>query len=392
MKSLIYLNNIKYRLRLFIELKRLYETWLPQTDRLQFIRNVIQKDLRFSPPQVDYFFALPGKGTFVVIFTSYTLFEQWLECYNQKKDNNPRLQKVLLIPLSERESKAVTFIIYSEKVTTENIFTWLSFHFSVSRSMELRDEDGIRTEARVFYVQLMRDRDSGLLQHLPSTIQLGPIRGHVFYAGQPKTVFCNCVAPRPTLQQTVKPPSAKTARGLTILQKTATNQRHAIFVVQTIPLSEFALNCMPTELGGLMPILSFHQERDFLILRSRPAAARTFGQEPPRTIWQGKSTGSNPSRGSNWVWRQGDYYTNLRWGLSKRAVLRYRPFNATGPWEWGAGELESPSYNTKWQYSVLPVSHLQNTRSVNSRFQGGPTSWPTSGDYYIEGSCFIQRL
>uniref|UniRef100_A0A667X9J1 CCHC-type domain-containing protein n=1 Tax=Myripristis murdjan TaxID=586833 RepID=A0A667X9J1_9TELE len=31
------------------------------------------------------------------------------------------------------------------------------------------------------------DGDSGKLCHLPSTIQLGPVRGHVFYAGQPKT-------------------------------------------------------------------------------------------------------------------------------------------------------------------------------------------------------------
>ncbi|KAL7399702.1 hypothetical protein ABVT39_010838 [Epinephelus coioides] len=53
--------------------------------------------------------------------------------------------------------------------------------------MELRDEDGIRTGTRRFYVRLMTDGDSGRLRHLPSIIQLGPIRGHVFYAGQPKT-------------------------------------------------------------------------------------------------------------------------------------------------------------------------------------------------------------
>ncbi|KAK2900039.1 hypothetical protein Q8A73_013168 [Channa argus] len=50
----------------------------------------------------------------------------------------------------------------------------------ILRGMELRDEDGIRTGARRFYVQLKRDEDSGQLIHLPSTIQLGSIRAHTF--------------------------------------------------------------------------------------------------------------------------------------------------------------------------------------------------------------------
>ena len=157
-----------------------------EMDRLQFSRNVVQKELGFTPAQLDYVFALPGKKTFEVIFTSFALFEQCLERFLQKKDNNPRLDKVRLIPLSEREPKTVTVMMFSEKVTTEDICTWLSFHCSVLRSMELRDEGGIGTEARRFYVQLRREEASGRLQHLPSTIQLGPIRGHVFYAGQPK--------------------------------------------------------------------------------------------------------------------------------------------------------------------------------------------------------------
>lgn len=151
-----------------------------EMDRLQFSRNVIQKELGFTPPQLDYVFALPGRKTFEVIFSTFALFEQCLVRYNQKKDNNPRLHNVLLTPLSEREPKTVTVIMYSEKVTTEDICTWLSFHCSVLRSMELRDEDGIRTGARRFYVRLRGDGDSGRLHHLPSTIQLGPIRGHVF--------------------------------------------------------------------------------------------------------------------------------------------------------------------------------------------------------------------
>lgn len=163
-----------------------------EMDRLQFSRNIIQTELGFSPPQLDYVFALPGKKTFEVIFTSYNLFEQCMERFHQKKDS-PRLSKVLLIPLSEREPKTVTVIMYSEKVATEDIVTWLSYHCTVLRSMELRDEDGIRTGARRFYVRLRREANSDLLHHLPSTIQLGPIRGQVFYAGQPKTCRkCGC--------------------------------------------------------------------------------------------------------------------------------------------------------------------------------------------------------
>uniref|UniRef100_A0AAY5L9I7 CCHC-type domain-containing protein n=1 Tax=Esox lucius TaxID=8010 RepID=A0AAY5L9I7_ESOLU len=74
--------------------------------------------------------------------------------------------------------------MYSEKVKTEDIQTWLSFYCTVQRGMELRDEDGIRTGARRFFVRLKRVTET--LQHLPSIIQLGPFRGHVFYAGQPK--------------------------------------------------------------------------------------------------------------------------------------------------------------------------------------------------------------
>lgn len=151
-----------------------------EMDQLQFNRNIVQKELGLTPAQLDYVFALPGRKTFEVIFSSFALFEQCLDRFHQKKDNNPRLDKVRLIPLSEREPKTVTVMMFSEKVTIEDICTWLSFHCSVLRSMELKDEEGIRTGARRFYVQLRREESSGRLHHLPSTIQLGPIRGHVF--------------------------------------------------------------------------------------------------------------------------------------------------------------------------------------------------------------------
>uniref|UniRef100_A0A671YFT8 CCHC-type domain-containing protein n=1 Tax=Sparus aurata TaxID=8175 RepID=A0A671YFT8_SPAAU len=158
-----------------------------EMDQLQFNRNIVQKELGLTPAQLDYVFALPGRKTFEVIFSSFAFFGQCLERFHQKKDNNPRLDKVLLTRLSEREPKTVTVMMFSEKVTTEDICTWLSFHCSVLRSMELGDEDGIRTGARRFYVYLRREEVSGRPHYLPFTIQLRPIRGHIVYAGQPKT-------------------------------------------------------------------------------------------------------------------------------------------------------------------------------------------------------------
>ncbi|KAK2900067.1 hypothetical protein Q8A73_013196 [Channa argus] len=158
-----------------------------EMDRLQFSRNIIQKELGFPPTQLDYIFAFPGKKMFEVVFSTTKLYESCIDTFNRSKDSNSRLMDIRLIPLSEREPKAITVIMYSEKVTTDDIKTWLSFQCTVLRGMELRDEDGIRTGARRFYVQLKRDEDSGQLIHLPSTIQLGSIRGHVFYPGQPKT-------------------------------------------------------------------------------------------------------------------------------------------------------------------------------------------------------------
>ncbi|KAL7399947.1 hypothetical protein ABVT39_004085 [Epinephelus coioides] len=82
-----------------------------EIDRLQFSRLVVQKELGFSPQQLDYVFALPGKRTFEVIFTTLLLFEQCLECFEQRKVNNLRLANIGLTSLSEREPKAATVLI-----------------------------------------------------------------------------------------------------------------------------------------------------------------------------------------------------------------------------------------------------------------------------------------
>uniref|UniRef100_A0A3Q1F6A4 CCHC-type domain-containing protein n=1 Tax=Acanthochromis polyacanthus TaxID=80966 RepID=A0A3Q1F6A4_9TELE len=155
-------------------------------DCLQFSRQVLQRVLGFSPTQLDYIFALPGRKALEVIFSTYANFEQCIERFHQKASDTPGLKKITLIPLSERDARSVTVIMYSEKISTEDIQTWLSFQCTVARGMELRDQDGIRTGARRYYVRLRRDGETGRLHHLPSTIQLGSIRGHVFYQGQPK--------------------------------------------------------------------------------------------------------------------------------------------------------------------------------------------------------------
>uniref|UniRef100_A0A673I7J0 Zinc finger CCHC domain-containing protein n=1 Tax=Sinocyclocheilus rhinocerous TaxID=307959 RepID=A0A673I7J0_9TELE len=67
----------------------------------------------------------------------------------------------------------------------EDTATWLSMHCTVLNTSLMRDEDGIKTGASKFQVRLKKDTE-GNYHHLPSLIQLGPIRGYVFYNGQPK--------------------------------------------------------------------------------------------------------------------------------------------------------------------------------------------------------------
>lgn len=195
-----------------------------EMDRLQFSWNVIQKELAFTPAQLDYVFALPGKKTFEVIFSTYALFEQCLLlAFSIRKRTTTQDFTMCFLPLFRRENpKQLLSLCSLEKVTPEDIRTWLSFHCSVLRSMELRDEDGIRTGARRFYVQLRRDGDSGKLHHLPPTIcwdQLGAIFSML---GSQKPA--GNVARYPTLQLIVIPSSAETARVLTTIPKTVTNQ------------------------------------------------------------------------------------------------------------------------------------------------------------------------
>lgn len=123
---------------------------------MQFSRIVIQKELGFSPTEIN----LPWKKSYEVMFATNTFFESCIDKFNRLKQSRPQLENIKMTPLSGREPKAVTVIMHSEYVRVEDIKTWLSFKCAVTRGLDLKDEDGIRTGAYRFYVHLHRDENS----------------------------------------------------------------------------------------------------------------------------------------------------------------------------------------------------------------------------------------
>lgn len=154
-------------------------------DRLNFSRRILQTELGFQPSQLDYIFAFPGRKIFEVVFTTFSSYELCVNRFNSKKSTTPCFQKILLTPLSERDIRTVTVLIHSERIKIEDVTTWLSMHCTILNTSLMRDEDGIKTGASKFQVRLRKDAE-GNYHHLPALIQLGPIRGYVFYNGQPK--------------------------------------------------------------------------------------------------------------------------------------------------------------------------------------------------------------
>ena len=155
-----------------------------QMDRLQFSRQILQKELGFSTNQLEYIFAYPGKKIFEVIFTTGQYLENCLDKFEQKKRSVPCFKNINITPLAERDLKTVHVIIYSEKVKNQDVWTWMTRYCEVLHGTEVVNIDGIKTGSRRFQVRLLRKE--GILQHLPNTIQLGALRGYVFYPGQPK--------------------------------------------------------------------------------------------------------------------------------------------------------------------------------------------------------------
>ena len=134
--------------------------------------------------QLEYIFAFPGKKIFEVIFTTMLQFENCLERFQNKKKSTISFSKITMTPLAERDVRSVHVMIFSEKVRNQDVWTWMTKYCEVINAMEVMDIDGIRTGTRRFQVRLIR-RD-GVLQHIPSSIQLGTFKGSVFYPGQPK--------------------------------------------------------------------------------------------------------------------------------------------------------------------------------------------------------------
>uniref|UniRef100_A0A671XAU5 CCHC-type domain-containing protein n=1 Tax=Sparus aurata TaxID=8175 RepID=A0A671XAU5_SPAAU len=154
-----------------------------QMDRLQFSRQILQKELGISTNQLDYLFAFPGKKIFEVIFTTTQHYESCLEKFEKKK-SAPSFRRITISPLADIDLKTVHVMIFSERVRNQDVWTWMARYCEVINAMEVMDIDGIKTGTRRFQVRLIRRQ--GALQHLPNTIQLGAFRGSVFYPGQPK--------------------------------------------------------------------------------------------------------------------------------------------------------------------------------------------------------------
>lgn len=62
-----------------------------QMDRLQFSRQILQKELGFATNQLEYIFAYPGKKIFEVIFTTFNYFERCLDKFETVKTSKPSL-------------------------------------------------------------------------------------------------------------------------------------------------------------------------------------------------------------------------------------------------------------------------------------------------------------
>ncbi|KAG2465452.1 ZCHC3 protein, partial [Polypterus senegalus] len=68
----------------------------------------------------------------------------------------------------------------------QDISTWLLQYCDVKSSMQMTDEDGIKNGLYRFDVVLRKDDETKEVRHLPPVIQIGTVRGHVFYPGQPQ--------------------------------------------------------------------------------------------------------------------------------------------------------------------------------------------------------------
>uniref|UniRef100_A0A8C4TJF8 CCHC-type domain-containing protein n=1 Tax=Erpetoichthys calabaricus TaxID=27687 RepID=A0A8C4TJF8_ERPCA len=154
-------------------------------DRKTFTTTIVLGILGFLPRQVDFIFALPDTQTFEVVFTNSMLVERCIKVWREKRESEVVLIDMTMQSLAQRETKSITVAMLSEKIRIEDIQQWLGRFCRVERRIAGRDGYGIKTGYYNFQVKL-KVSEEGDLKHLPPTIQIGAIRGIIFYSGQPK--------------------------------------------------------------------------------------------------------------------------------------------------------------------------------------------------------------
>uniref|UniRef100_A0A8C4TBP0 CCHC-type domain-containing protein n=1 Tax=Erpetoichthys calabaricus TaxID=27687 RepID=A0A8C4TBP0_ERPCA len=165
-----------------------------QMDRGEFSKEVLQKTLqKFTPGERDFLSAFPGKTTFEVVFKNRSLYDKCVRNVQKEKEVNQNLKRFLILPLSDRLDKKVNVIMCSEKVEIQDISTWLLQFCKVKTSMQMTDEDGIKNGLYKFDVVLKRESETDRVVHMPPVIQIGVVRGHVFYPEGHKVIDCNTI-------------------------------------------------------------------------------------------------------------------------------------------------------------------------------------------------------
>uniref|UniRef100_A0A8C4TJK9 CCHC-type domain-containing protein n=1 Tax=Erpetoichthys calabaricus TaxID=27687 RepID=A0A8C4TJK9_ERPCA len=151
-----------------------------QYNKRKSVVEVLQKTLKFSLGEIDYLFAFPGKTTLEVMFKNRGWYDKCLRTVEKEKLVNPELEKFLVFPMF------CFFSVFFFSPIFQDISTWLLQHCDVKSSMQMTDDDGIKNRLYRFDVVLRKDNGTKEVRHLPRVIQIGTVRGHVFYLGQPQ--------------------------------------------------------------------------------------------------------------------------------------------------------------------------------------------------------------
>ncbi|PWA22380.1 hypothetical protein CCH79_00018196 [Gambusia affinis] len=84
-----------------------------------------------------------------------------LGSFGRLKETRPQLANTEMTSLSQMEPKTITVLMFSEQVWMEDIRTWLQQRWTVKQGYGLKDEDGVRTGGRRFFIQLKKNLATG---------------------------------------------------------------------------------------------------------------------------------------------------------------------------------------------------------------------------------------